>query len=240
MSTKDTPYPRADKGRDVAAALTAVARSLEAEPDVERTVTGIVHAVADTIPAVDHAAVSMCAASKLRSVAATSELAAQVNAIEHKLGDGPCVDAVRFDRIYRIDLMEQETRWPRFAAAAHDLGIESMLGYRLFTSERTLGSLDLYAFEPNAFNADAELTGELFAAHAAIALIGSTQEADLRYAIRTRDAIGMAKGILMGRENVTADKAFAMLVGASQHANMKLHDVAAWLTAEHDRTAHGS
>lgn len=234
MSTEDATH--GDRG-DVAAALTAVARSLEAEPDVERTVEGIVDAVAGTIPAADHAAVSMWDAGELRTVATTGELAAKINAVEHQLGEGPCVDAVLAERIYRIDVMARDTRWPRFAAAAHELGIQSMLGYRLFTSERTLGSLDLYASEPNAFDANAELTGELFAAHAAIALVGSTQEADLRYAIGTRDTIGMAKGILMHREKVTAEKAFTMLVAASQHANMKLHDVAAWLVAENDRVA---
>jgi hypothetical protein len=68
-------------------------------------------------------------------------------------------------RTYRIDDMSHERRWPRFAAAAQAHGIQSMLGYRLFTSRRTLGAIDLYATQPSAFDANAEIVGELFAAH---------------------------------------------------------------------------
>jgi hypothetical protein len=78
-----------------------------------------------------------------------------------------------------------------------------MLGYKLFTSGRTLGTLDLYSSEPNAFDAESEVVGEVFAAHAAIALLGSTQQAEWQTALNSRDTIGMAKGILMHRERLT-------------------------------------
>ena len=76
-------------------------------------------------------------------------------------------------RVYRIDDMAHETRWPKFTAAAADAGIQSMLGYRLFITGQTLGALDLYSSKPNAFDTDAELVGELRRA-AAVAMIGST------------------------------------------------------------------
>jgi hypothetical protein len=131
------------------------------------------------------------------------------------------VQAVVEHRSYRIDDMSTDTRWPRFAAAAHAHGVRSMLGYRLFTSGRTLGALDLYSSKLNAFNAESEVVGELFAAHAAIALIGSTQQAEWKTALNSRDTIGMAKGILMHRERLTEELAFTLLVSASQKANIK-------------------
>jgi ANTAR domain len=42
----------------------------------------------------------------------------------------------------------------------------------------------------------------------------------------TGDLIGQAKGILMERYNINADRAFAVLVPVSQHNNRKLRDVA--------------
>ena len=48
----------------------------------------------------------------------------------------------------------------------------------------------------------------------------------------TRDVIGQAKGILMGRFKVDDEDAFKMLVKSSQDTNMKLTDVARWLTSE--------
>lgn len=42
------------------------------------------------------------------------------------------------------------------------------------------------------------------------------------------DIIAQAEGILVHRNGLDADQAFATLVDASQHADMKLRDVAAW------------
>ncbi|MFD9701307.1 ANTAR domain-containing protein [Lentzea sp. NPDC059081] len=62
-----------------------------------------------------------------------------------------------------------------------------------------------------------------------IALVGAQREAQLGGAIDNRDIIATAKGILMERHDVDAASAFRLLVDASQSANMKLHQVAAWL-----------
>jgi GAF domain-containing protein len=224
---------------DVARVLSDVARSLEAEPDLHHTVRGIVAAVTDTVSGAEDAGVSLWEGKLLRTVASTSDLVERVNNLEHELNEGPCLEALHMGRAYRIDDMSHERRWPRFAAAAQAEGIQSMLGYRLFTSGRTLGSLDLYSTQPNAFDAEAEIVGELFAAHAAIALLGSTQQSEWQAALNSRDSIGMAKGILMNRDGLTDDKAFNVLVSASQYANMKVHDVARWLVAETNNTARG-
>jgi len=51
----------------------------------------------------------------------------------------------------------------------------------------------------------------------------------LRIALRSRDTIGMAKGILMERHGLTPDQAFERLNKMSQDSNTKLRDVAAYL-----------
>jgi AmiR/NasT family two-component response regulator len=92
--------------------------------------------------------------------------------------------------------------------------------------------LDLYSSKPNAFDTEAELVGELFAAHAAIALVGSTQRAEWRTALSSRDMIGMAKGILMQRERMTEDQAFNLLLSTSQNTNIRVHDLATRLVTQ--------
>jgi hypothetical protein len=62
----------------------------------------------------------------------------------------------------------------------------------------------------------------------------------LRQALETRTVIGQAIGILMHREALTADAAFAHLVELSSHANTKLRDVASDIVAETERDATGS
>ena len=55
--------------------------------------------------------------------------------------------------------------------------------------------------------------------------------ANLTEALRTRELIGQAQGILMERERITADQAFDVLRRASQHMNIKLREVAETLVA---------
>jgi len=62
----------------------------------------------------------------------------------------------------------------------------------------------------------------------------------LRQALETRTVIGQAIGILMHREALSADAAFAQLVEMSSHANTKLRDIASDVVAEAERDATGS
>ncbi len=236
---RNTSDPAQNPLVDVARALSDVARSLEAQPDLHHTVGGIAAAVTDTVSGAEDAGVSLWEGESLRTVAATSDLVEQVNNLEHELNEGPCLDALHMGRTYRIDDMTHERRWPRFAAAARAHGIQSMLGYGLFTSGRTLGALGLYSTQPSAFDGEAEIVGELFAAHAAIALLGSTQYSELQAALNSRHIIGMATGILMNRDGLTVDHAFDVLVSASRDADVKVHDVARWLVAQTNNTARG-
>ena len=67
-------------------------------------------------------------------------------------------------------------------------------------------------------------------ATAAVALAGAQHEEHLRRAVRSRDLIGQAKGILMEGCELTADQAFRVLARVSQQTNRKLVDVADELT----------
>jgi AmiR/NasT family two-component response regulator len=55
---------------------------------------------------------------------------------------------------------------------------------------------------------------------------------ELRKALETRSVIGQATGILMAQRGVTADKAFDLLVRASQNQNVKLNRLARRLVSD--------
>ncbi len=59
----------------------------------------------------------------------------------------------------------------------------------------------------------------------------------LRRALETRSVIGQAIGIVMTREELTADAAFAQLVERSSHSNTKVRTVAAAVVEEAERRA---
>ena len=226
--TERTEY----EGIPLAELLGSTVRDLEPGPDLDQTVERIVKAAVATVPGTEFAGISLLAGGQMRSIAPTNDLVARLDNLQHELGEGPCVDAA-FDRpIYRVAEIATDGRWPRFAAAAAGEGIGSMLGVRLFTTSTNLGALNLYSSRHDAFDEDAEHLADLFAAHAAVALAGSRRQEQLARALRTRDTISTAKGILMERHKINDDQAFHLLVQASQTTNRKLHEVAAWLVRD--------
>lgn len=126
----------------------------------------------------------------------------------------------------RADNLRAETRWPRFARQAPDLGVLSMLSFQLFAGDDSFGALNLDAGDPAAFGQDSESTGILLAPHAALAMAAARTQAGLLTALDTREMIGQAKGILMERYKITGVQAFGLLIASSQAVNRKLRDVA--------------
>ena len=63
-------------------------------------------------------------------------------------------------------------------------------------------------------------------------LYGSHQAIHLQRAVDSRDLIGQAKGILMERFSLDDEGAFEMLVKSSQDTNLKVTEVARWLTSD--------
>ena len=66
----------------------------------------------------------------------------------------------------------------------------------------------------------------MLATHAAIALIASDKENQFESALASRDVIGQAKGIVMERFKIDAQRAFALLANLSQDSNMPLRQIA--------------
>jgi GAF domain-containing protein len=224
MSASDS-----DNFRGLAETLSGIARTLQAEPDVDTTLRAIVKAAVDYVAGAEHAGVSLVERGKIRTVAPTSGIVETIDQVQYDFHEGPCIDAIAEHETFRVGDVGAEDRWPKFGPAAAEHGIHSMLSYRLFVTDRTLGALNLYSSRANAFSRQTEEDGLLFATHAAIALIGAQREAQLSLAIEHRDVISTAKGILMERHDVDAARAFAMLVEASQSTNIKLHDAATWV-----------
>lgn len=215
--------------RQLAETLSHVARTLQAEPDVDTTLHAIVKAAVEYVPDAEHAGISLVERGKIRTVAPTSSIVEIIDKLQYDFHEGPCVDAITEHQTYRVGDVGKETRWPAFGPTAAENGIHSLLSYRLFVTDRTLGALNLYSSRFDAFDERTEEDGLLFATHAAIALVGAQREAQLGIAIENRDIISTAKGILMERHHLDAASAFRMLVEASQSTNVKLHDAAAWL-----------
>jgi transcriptional regulator with GAF, ATPase, and Fis domain len=164
----------------------------------------------------------------VRTLACTDTLVETSDRLQEEVGEGPCFDATRDRReVLRIaDMADKAENWPLFTPRARRLGIGSMIGFLLFTSDQNLGALNMYSSRPDALNERSERMGWLLASHAAVAFASARSDADLHASITSRTDIGQATGILMERHKVTEDQAFAMLSKTSQDGNVKLRDLA--------------
>lgn len=126
------------------------------------------------------------------------------------------------DRISIADL-SSDSRWPRWAWRAHnELGFGSILSLPLLTPNRTLGALSLYSSRPDAFTRAGNLSADALASHVAAAMTSDILIHSLQNALTSRSVTGQATGILMQRYGVASDRAFDILVRASQTSNQKL------------------
>jgi GAF domain-containing protein len=211
----------------LAESFATVARALLAEPTVEDTLRTICTLAVETADGCEHAGVSLLRGEVFETPASTGEVPRLVDLLQSETGEGPCVDAVRDHAAVHVDDLATDDRWPAFGPRAVDrTGVRSVLTCRLFVESDTIGALSLYSTQPRAFDDDVVRYGVVFAAHAAIALSGAQRLEGQEMAIRSRDVIGQAKGILMARQGVSEDRAFDMLRRASQRLNVKLRDVA--------------
>jgi GAF domain-containing protein len=184
-------------------------------------------AALELIPGAETAGVLLIAkGGKFESLAGTSDLPHQLDELQMKYNEGPCVEAALDELIVRTDDFREEQRWPRYSEGVVEIGVLSGLSFKLYTSDRTAGALNLFSFKPNAFDAEAETIGAVLAAHAAAAILASRQGQQLESALSTRDRIGQAKGIVMERYGVDDVRAFDMLRRLSQESNTKLVDIA--------------
>lgn len=220
--------------RSLAEALGNFAVEMQAQPGTEATLKTIVAATVDLLPEASWAGISLIENRQVRPAVPTDPVAEAMDILQTELGEGPMFDALYEHHTVHVPDLTQESRWPRFVATATGRGVHCMLSFRLYTSSRSLGALNVYGSMPGAFSEDSVSTGEILAQHAAVGLAGAAAAEQFQAALASRDLIGQAKGILMQRDGLTGLQAFATLTSASQQTNIKLADVARWLVNEHE------
>jgi ANTAR domain/GAF domain len=215
------------QNHDLALRMAELARAVAAPRGLEDILADVTAAAKELIPGVDTAGILLIGkGGKFDSVGGTSDLPYRLDDVQMKFNEGPCVEAALDELIVRTDDFRTETRWPRYSPAVAEMGVLSGLSFKLYTAERTAGALNLFGFQPNVWDTEAETIGAVLAAHAGAAILASRQGQQLESALSTRDRIGQAKGIIMERFNVDGVQAFEMLRRLSQDSNTQLIDVA--------------
>jgi hypothetical protein len=189
------------------------------ESDIAGDLVQIAVLCADRIAAVAYASVTSGTEGAYATVAASSDLALEVDNAQYADDAGPCLDAL--DGSWPIAVPEISTTmtWPGFRDAAFKLGLRASLSIPLFAARgTTVAALNLYARDPDTMKA---LTAAVWSVYESDLTLGPGAEgldaggaelvAGLAGAFAVRARIQRSLGVLMAAVSCSADEAFAAL-----------------------------
>jgi hypothetical protein len=220
----------------VAEDLASLALDLARRRTAPEVLRATAEALVGLVPGAAQVVVSVLRREEVELTSATGTGAADCEAWQFALGDGPAVAAVRARGTALVaDDLATDARWPHLRVAHERYGLTSVVtvAASLPTVTRTL-VLSWYGSSRAAFSGpDAARRALLSAAHASAAVDRAVHEDHLQAAIAHRQLIGEAVGIVAVRESLTRDAAFALLARQSQRTNLKLVELARNVTETH-------
>jgi GAF domain-containing protein len=169
----------------------------------------------------------------LQVVAASSERTRLLELFQLQTDQGPCVDCFRTGRPVSVTDLPAAGRWPRFTAAAAEVGFAAVHALPMRLRDEVIGALNLFDTNPGTLDAGTLRIGQ---ALADVATIGLLQQRaihrrdvlteQLQAALNSRVLIEQAKGVLAERLRVDLADAFTMLRSSARNHNRRLSDLA--------------
>lgn len=205
---------------------------LPPEERLEASLSRIARLAVDFVSACDTSGVSLLDHGGITTRAATAPLAVLMDEYQYFTDEGPGLAAIGGDALIRVPDLDAEDRWEAFTPMALEAGVASILSIPFpRTDGQVRGALNLYSVAQPFRVIDERAAG--LAVLAALAVNHGDNATrmehlvdNLREALQSREVIGEAKGIIMEREQVTSERAFALLREASQQQNVKVRDLA--------------
>ncbi|MFL6065242.1 MAG: GAF and ANTAR domain-containing protein [Friedmanniella sp.] len=224
--------PLADELAQLAARMSPLLLSAETVATAVQTLTGLAH---EAVAAATGAGVSLMDDQGRRtSTGATSRAVLLADTAQYQCEEGPCLTAWAELRVVRIDDLSTDPRWPRWSDAVRPLPVRSVVSAPLVSDDRPLGAVKVYSSSVDAFDERTErlLSGIADAAAVLLANVVSLDNerrlsAGLQRAMRDRDTLQLAKGIVMQRDGVPEEAAFALLAQQARASGQPLLELAA-------------
>lgn len=219
-----------------AEASDAIASLLEvvlSDRSLEAHLVQIAGMAADLHPAITGCGVAVRRGGRIRTVAASHPLAAEVDEVQFAAHEGPSLDAFATGHVVGVDDHATDRRWPRYGRHAVAHAVRSSLSVPLQAAGSTIAVLNAYAGRPDVFTGAVRDAVLRFAGQAeglVAVTLRSTEQSDelgqIQTAMDARSVIDQALGVLMAQQRCSADEAFALLRTASQSRNRKMSDLA--------------
>jgi anti-anti-sigma factor len=190
------------------------------DPDVvDGALSLVVELALASIGDADGVSVSLLRHGVLSTVAASDQTIMAMDADQYATGEGPCVDASVKGHWFYAESLDAETRWPAFTPRARALGIKAILSSPLRAFDQPVGALNIYSRTASTFEIKDQQAAATFAEKASVILsdahidMGDRQMATrFQEALRSREVLSLAKGILMERQGIDEEDAFNSLL----------------------------
>ena len=208
--------------------------ALPADPDViDGALRLIVELARLSIRGADGVSVSLLRHGVLSTVAASDQTIQAMDADQYSTGQGPCVDASIIGHWFYAESLDTETRWPAFTPQARGLGIKAILSSPLRAYERPVGDLNIYSRTTESFEVKDQESAAVFAQQASVILshagagVSDTHMAvRFQEALRSREVITLAKGVIMGRQGIDDESASKALLRLALAQGLPLREQA--------------
>ncbi|TWP54368.1 GAF and ANTAR domain-containing protein [Lentzea tibetensis] len=183
-------------------------------------VARVIRACVDVLP-VDGASISVMTGTQEREMLfASDDVAAQIEALQFSLGEGPCFEAFTTRRPVLVPDLPQASAsaWPVFATAIEELPVGAIFAFPLQTGAITIGAIDLYRTRPGWLSGD-ELTAALEVVDLATVVLLGLQLGDVAgdgwwgALSSNREQVHQATGMLIAAMGVSAEEGLARLRG---------------------------
>lgn len=173
-----------------------------------------------------------------------------LEALELRIGEGPCLDCFTAGSpVVNVPAEESARRWPRFHVAALAAGFDAVHALPMRLRTRVIGGVNIYFVAPRTLEEVDLAVAQALADVATIALLQERTVGDrtllteqLQGALTTRVLIEQAKGVLAERLGVSVGEGFALLRDTARRERVPLRvlaegvvdgrvDTAAWQQA---------
>lgn len=204
------------------------------EETADRAITQLAAAAKQMLPGALGAGITLIDSRGRKTSAGTTDSVVHIlDELQYETGEGPCLTAWASQRAVTVKDFSVETRWPQWRAAVSRQPVRSVLSVPLVYNGEPLGALKVYASEAHAFDRDAVRLLECFTEPVAILLshmqsieLPAKLSAALQSALSSRNAISVAKGILMERLKVDEAAAIRSMIHQSRGQGVPLVRVA--------------
>ena len=158
-----------------------------------------------------------------------------------------CISAFEDKQLVRAEDLSQEMRWPSFSKHAVARGVRAVLASPIPYNQDAVGVVAVMSEQSRPWSAEAELGllafTDLAALLIATMLMGEQQTelaGQLQSALNSRAVIEQAKGILIGRQGISAHAAYQQLRAQARSERRKLAALSAELVHSAVRPSDGS